>query len=56
MKMGAWDFLIVRVSMWRAVNVKAYEDDGLPRPVLIGGLRQLDLSASDVKHEILTLV
>ena len=53
--MGTWDFLVVRVSVGRAVEVKAHQNDSLPRPVLIGGLRQLDLAARDVEHEILAL-
>ena len=42
--------------MRRPVEVKAHEDDGLPRPVLIGGLCKLDLSAGDVENEILALI
>ena len=30
---GTWDFLIVRVSMRRAVEVKTHRNDGLSRPV-----------------------
>jgi hypothetical protein len=56
MQMGAGDFLIVRVSVGRPVEVKTHENDGLPRSVLIGGLRQLDLNARDIEHEILALV
>ena len=35
------EFPVVRVSVRRTVKVKSHQDDGLPGPVLIGGLRQL---------------
>ena len=45
MQMRTWDFLTVRVCVRRPVEVKAHEDDGLPRPVLIGSLYRIRVTA-----------
>src|SRR5690348_868600 len=52
-QMRACDFLIVRIPMRWALEIKAHKDDDLPRTVLIGSFRKLDLGASDVEHEVL---
>jgi len=55
-QMGTRDFLVVRVSVRRAVEVQTHEGDGLPRSVLVRGLCDLDPGARDVEDEILALI
>jgi hypothetical protein len=51
-----WDFVTVRISVGRTVEVEPHQHNSLPSPVLVGGLGQLDLGAGHVEHEVFPFV
>ncbi len=55
-KMRAWDFCTVGISMGWAVKIQPNENNHCPRPVLVGGFCEPDLRAGHIDHETFPLV
>src|ERR1700730_10286587 len=50
------DLLVIRITMWRATEIKSDEHHDLPRSVLHLDLEQVGAAAAQVEQELIALV
>ena len=53
MEMRAWDHLVIRIAMWRSLQIKAQQHDHGTSSVLVCNPRKIHSGPGDVQEKIL---